>query len=370
MQSLNSLYFPETVLPHHLRNCLLLFPDTLHFLQAVEPATEENDETSVNDIFMEQSICQVHTPSLLGKDRDRFLQLIEEIRHNKDGFAEQMSSLTLANLSKEQERGDHNHQEIMTTLLGGKTPQNTDTDRETEESALWQSRLVLVLAEILDREEAELAVTLSDIDETEMALFKELRGDSSGNKDDDDPFTELIRIKANLSQPRPGTLKRRINAWKVLYASGAPPKNSWLWTTAQEEAAELLIESYEVKAGRNSVPLLLLNLPEQMYMREADALESIRKFQKKTATTREDIIEKLTAIVSREHLNIVDPVTLLPDAGTLARDWNDAIEYHFPEERFGRKKLDFQFLANISLDQLIRGETTAELNHGIVATYK
>lgn len=370
MQSLNSLYFPETVLPHHLRNCLLLFPDTLHLLQPVEPTAENTDKTSDDDIFMEQSICQVHTPSLLGKDRDRFLQLIEEIRTSKDGFAEQMSGLTLAHLSKEQARGDNSHQEIMATLLGGKISPSDESIKESEESVLWQSRLVLALAEILDKEEAELAVTLADIDETEMALFEELRGEASANSDDDDPFAELMRIKANLSQPRPGALKRRVNAWKTLYTSGSLPENFWLWTTAQEEAAELLINSYEAKAGRNAVPLLLLNLPEQMYMRETDALESIKKFQEKASKIREEIIEKLTIIVSKEHLNIVDPVALLPDAGTLARDWNDLIEYYFPEERFGCKKLDFQFLANISLDQLVRGEETAMLNHGIVAVYK
>ncbi len=370
MQSLNSLYFPETALPRHTRNCLLLFPDTLHLLQPVESAPETPDESSDYDIFMEQGICQVHTPSLLGKDRDRFLGLIKEIRTSKDGFAEQMSSLTLAHLSKEQSSGEHTHRAIMANLLGGQAPVATESDEETQKAALWQARLVLVLAEILDKEEAELAERFSDIDDTEMALFEELKGESSENTEDDDPFAELIRIKANLNQPRPGTIKRRLQAWKLLYASGSLPENYWLWITSQEEASELLIQSYEAKAGRNSVPLLLLNLPEQIYMRDQDGLESIRNFQEKSADIRRGIIEKLTEIVEKEHLNVVDPVALLPDAGTLARDWNDLIEYHFPEERFGLRKLDFQFLANISLDQLVRGGEADKLCHGIVATYK
>ena len=203
-----------------------------------------------------------------------------------------------------------------------------------------------------------------------MALFEELRGDSSENTDADDPFAELMRIKANLNQPRPGTIKRRLQAWKLLYGSGSLPENYWLWMTTQEDASELLIQSYEVKAGRNSVPLLLLNLPEQMYMRDKDGLESIRNFQEKAGDIRKSIIEKLTAIVSKDHLNVVDPVALLPDAGTLARDWNDLIEYHFPEKRFGLKRLDFQFLANISLNQLVGGGEADTLCHGIVATCK
>lgn len=372
MQSLNSLYFPETLLPRHLRNCLLLLPDTLHLLQPVEPGDDDTDESTDTDLFMEQGICQVHTPSLLGKERERFMGLVEEIRTRKDCFAEQLSSLTLAHLSDEQGCGEHNRQAIMSSLIGGQVPGDRESEEETRKATLWQARLVLVLAEILDKEEAELAMKLSDIGDDELALFQELKGEGEDTTEgEEDPFAELMRIKANLSQPRPGTVKRRLQAWKTLYASGTMPEDFWFWITSQEEAAELLINNYEEKSGRNSVPLLLLDIPEQIYMREKDGLDSIRNFQEQAATIRQDIIGKLTAIVSKDHLNIVDPVALLPDAGILARDWNDLIEYYFPKERFGRKKLDLQFLANVSLDQLIRHETTADqtdtLCHSIVA---
>lgn len=373
MQSLNSLYFPETVLPRHLRNCLLLLPDTLNLLQPVESAADDTDESPNSDLFMEQGICQVHTPSLLGKDRDRFLGLLNDIRTRKDSFAEQLGSLTLAHLSEEQSGGEHTSQAIMSSLLNGQVPSDDASEEEAREGAVWQARLVLALAETLDREEAELAMELSDISDDEFTLFQELKGEADLDiADEDNPFAELMRIKANLSQPRPGTVKKRFQAWKTLYSSGNLPENYWLWMTSQEETAELLINDYEAKSGRNSVPLLLLDLPEQMYMREQDALESIKDFQDKAAKVRQEITEKLTAIVTKEHLNIVDPVALLPDAGLLARDWNDLIEYCFPEKRFGRRKLDFQFLANISLDQLVRGEDgkADALCHGIVALYR
>ncbi|MBN4071581.1 hypothetical protein JYT30_00295, partial [Desulfotalea psychrophila] len=173
-----------------------------------------------------------------------------------------------------------------------------------------------------------------------------------------------------INQPRPGTVKRRLQAWKTLYSATTLPENFWFWMTSQEEAAELLINNYETQSGRNGVPLLLLDLPEQIYMRDTDGLENIKNFQEKAATVRRDIIEKLSSIVSKEHLNVVDPVALLPDAGILTRDWNDLIEYCFPEERFGRKKLDLQFLANISLGQLVSGKTTNKLCHSIVALYR
>jgi hypothetical protein len=365
MQSLNSLYFPETVLPHHLRNTLLLLPDTLHFLQPVE-----GDGSTSTDLFMEKGICQAHTPSPLGKDKDRFLGLINEIQEQKSSNAEQFSNLTLAHLSEEIQRGDKNHRSIMTTLLGGNTPPESTPDEENNAEKLWQDRLVLALAEILDKEEAELAENFSNIDSNELDLFQALKGeiDAETETGEEDPFTELTRIRSKLSQQRPGTIKRRLQAWKSFYTSGKLAEDFWLWITSNEEAGELLISHYETVSTRVSVPLLRLNIPEQMLMRDQDALEATRHFHVGATKIRQQIKDLLSKIVKQSHLELVDPVALLPDAGVLARDWNDQTEYYFPESKFGRRSLDFQFLANFSLDQLIRKETATDgLCHSIVA---
>ena len=365
MQSLNSLYFPETVLPHHLRNTLLLLSDSLHFLQPVE-----GDDSTSADLFMEKGICQAHTPSPLGKDRDRFLGLIREIQEQKSSNAEQFSSLTLAHLSNEMQRGEQNHRSIMTNLLGGNVVPESIPEEENGAEKLWQNRLVLALAEILDKEEAELAENFSNIDSSELDLFQALKGemDAETEIDEEDPFAELTRIRSKLSQQRPGTIKRRLQAWKSFYASGKLTEDFWLWITNNEEAGEILISHYESVSTRNSVPLLRLNIPQQMPMREKDALEEIRYFHEKATDTRQQIIEKLHNIVKQSHLDLVDPVALLPDAGLLARDWNDLIEYYFPQSKFGCRVLDLQFLANFSLDQLTRNETTTNgLCHSIMA---
>ena len=365
MQSLNSLYFPETVLPQHLRNTLLLLPDTLHFLQPVE-----GDDSTSADLFMEKGICQAHTPSPLGKDRDRFLGLIREIQEQKNSNAEQFSSLTLAHLSEEMQRGDQNHRSIMTNLQSGSAIPENITEEENDAEELWQNRLVLALAEFLDKEEAELAENFSNIDSSELDLFQALKGelDAEMENEEEDPFAKITRIRAKLSQQRPGTIKRRLQAWKSFYASGKLAEEFWLWTTNNEEAGEMLISHYEAISSRVSVPLLRLNVPGQMLMREQDALEAIQHFRKEATETRQQIIEKLHSIVKQSHLDLVDPVALLPDAGVLARDWNDLIEYYFPETKFGCRVLDLQFLANSSLHQLVRKATTTDgLCHAIVA---
>lgn len=372
MQSLNSLYFPETTLPRHLRNCLLLLPDTLHLLQPVESKEDAVEANPAADIFMEQGICQVYTPSPLGKERERFTGLLNEIQTRKDFFVEQLSSLTLAHMSKEAGRGEHSSQAIKSTLLDGEVPAETAPDEDQEKATLWQARLILALAEILDKEEAELATSLSDIDDIEQVLFQDLKGEEDGGdiSQDDNPLTELMRIKAKMSQPRPGTMKRRLQAWETFYSAGSQPASFWFWMTSQEEAAELLISDHEKQSGGNAAQLLLLDLPEQIYMRETDALKKIKTFQEKAVTVRRDIMEALSRLVNQAPLADVDPVALLPDAGVLARDWNDLIEYHFPEDQFGRKKLDIQFLANRSLDQVVGRKSTGNICHGIVALFR
>jgi hypothetical protein len=173
-----------------------------------------------------------------------------------------------------------------------------------------------------------------------------------------------------MSQQRPGTIKRRLQAWKTFYASGKLPEPFWFWISSLEEAGDLLISDYETASGRNAVPLLLLTIPDQMMMRDKDALKQLAVFHKKADKIRKEIIEKLQKIVQQNHLDLVDPVALLPDAGVLARDWNELVEYYFPEENYGRKHLDLQFLANISLDQVVRNNTkpqTGALCHSVVA---
>lgn len=365
MQSLNSLYFPETVLPHHLQNTLLLLPDTLHFLQPVE-----GDDLTSADLFMEKGICQAHTPSPLEKDRDRFLGLIREIQEQKGNNAEQFSSLTLAHLSEEMQRGDQNHRSIMGSLLGGSPVTENIAEDKNDTEKLWQNRLVLALAEILDKEEAELAENFSNIDSSELDLFQAIKGemDAETETEEEEPFAELTRIRAKLSQQRPGTIKRRLLAWKAFYASGKMTEDFWLWITNNEEAGEMLISHYEAASTNLSVPLLRLNIPEQMLMREQDALEAIQHFHKEASEIRLQIIQKLYSIVNQSHLDLVDPVALLPDAGILSRDWNDLVEYYFPESKFGCRILDLQFLANSSLDQLVRNTTTTDgLCHSIIA---
>ena len=109
-------------------------------------------------------------------DRDRFLHLLHDIRNKKDAYVEQLSYLTLASLSAPTSRGDSSKQAILSSLFQG-VEQGSDARTEQDRLALWQARLVLKIAEILDREEEELAWQLATIDDQEIALFRRLQGE-------------------------------------------------------------------------------------------------------------------------------------------------------------------------------------------------
>ena len=202
MNTFDTLYFPDTVLPLYQQFPLALFFNTIHLLQPVEAKEDENDSSDPGSYpFTEKGFCQVHTPSKLGVDRDRFLHLLHDIRNKKDAYVEQLSYLTLASLSAPASRGDNSKQAILSSLLQG-MEQDTDARDEQERLALWQARLVLKIAEILDQEEEELALQLAAIDDREIDLFRTLQGEilESGEGDEvvEDPFQELLELKQKL----------------------------------------------------------------------------------------------------------------------------------------------------------------------------
>jgi len=122
MNTFDTLYFPDTVLPAHQQFPLAFFFSAIHLLQPVEPGGEsDTDQSSATGSypFMETGFCQVHTPSPLGADRDRFLHLLHDIRTKKDNYVEQLSYLSLTSLSAPATRGDQSKQTIISSLLQG-----------------------------------------------------------------------------------------------------------------------------------------------------------------------------------------------------------------------------------------------------------
>ena len=377
MNTLDTIYFPDTVLPARQQLPLALFFNAIHLLQPVE-GDEQMEQDPPSDsgshLFTESGFCQVHTPSRLGADRDRFLHLLHDIRNKKDAYVEQLSYLTLASLSAPVSRGDSSKQAILSSLLQG-MEQGIAGD-EQERLALWQARLVLKIAELLDQEEDELALQLATIDDQEIALFRRLQGEmrESGDEDgaEEDPFAELLALKQKMNQPRPGMIKNRLRAWSRLYLSGPMPSLP-LWTTRRPEAADILLEQYERDSGQEPRVLLQLDLPAGISREDTDGIRGVEQFRAETGALLQEMAEALAKLVMSEIEDDVDPALLLPQAESWQEAWSSRLEASFPAAHYGRTPLTIHLLAGMPFSELIGERQGTEMvppiRHALLAIW-
>lgn len=232
-----------------------------------------------------------------------------------------------------------------------------DKDAEGHDEALWQARLVLKIAEVLDREEEELAQQLAAIDDEEIALFRSLQGEirESGDEDvvEEDPFIELLELKQKMNQPRPGMIKNRLRAWSRLFLSGPLPDNFCLWTTRRQEAADILLEKYEQECGQAPILLLQIDLPARISQENAEAVREIEQFRDEMQAHLQELATALGELVKAGNLNVSDPASLLPQAETWKEVWNSKLESSFPASQYGRTPLTLHLLAEMPFSELI-----------------
>ena len=305
---------------------MLLFRP-ISLLLPVEPP-EQADSTA--DIFTAQAFCQAITPCPLGADRQRFLHLIADIKNRKDDYAAQLSALTMAAMSRNGQA--ESEQSIITTLLGGHRlaeKVNPDDDRQAR---LWQARLVLKIAEILDQEEEDLGKQLALLDDQQDDLFKRLHGQLEAD-DEENLLAELQQLRQKMNSPDRKAVRNRLNAWKQLFLLGEVPDLP-IWLTTMAEAADVLLEDLPGANGNMSrfgsiasiAPLCTLALPAHIGWTEEAALPRIESFRSQAETTLVNLAEALAEL---------DQTKLTSQA----EKWQTEIDQAFPAATYGRSQL-------------------------------
>jgi hypothetical protein len=331
MDTLETLYFPDTVIADDAHSSLFLFFDTVHILQPVERDEADLQAAGISDTFMDKRFCQVHTPAPLGSEKKRFLRLVHDIRERKDDYAAQLSSLTIASLSTPEKNREESRSSIISSLFGP-APQDHEKDKkeEAKQAELWQARLVLIIAEILDREDEELVEAMNILDKSRTDLFDRLLGKDE-EFEEENPFSDLSHLQ-DMSPPRAGMNKNRLRAWLSLFrVAKLPPW--WLWTTGRPEAADILLEMYEMRSGKEAVPILELELPAATGIELQDHLDKIDAFKEQVKPLMTEISKNFSSLVRME----APPQALFASEGkTWSKQWSGVLESHFPAELYGR----------------------------------
>ncbi len=332
MNSLDTLYFPGTDINSVRQYPIFLLFQKIHLLTPVEGDPVEGGVESP-DSFIKSGFCQVHTPCPLGKDRNRFLHLVEEIKTRKDDYAGQLSSLTLAAMSggpaREEEESERS---IVRSLIPTGEPAAQSPTVENLEN-LWQARLVLAIGELLDNEEEEIALNLAQLEDEEKELFMQLQGEDDRD-DEENPFTELTRLADKLRGSHAGNIGNRFKAWKTLFLAATMAEYP-IFLTTSPDGGELLLENYEKKMGRPAPLIAGLELPAFVGWNSAEAGQTVRDFTTGNGALLARLEEKFAALLGL----VTTPESLAAEVSAftaLAEAWHQLLAAAFPEERFGR----------------------------------
>lgn len=318
MCALKCLYFPGTSIYSPQQYPMFLLPLNIHILQPVENVELASD-VNLADSFIKNGFCQGYTPTPLGEDRDRFLHLVGDIQNRKDDYAAQLSQLTIAAMTSNDKAQVESKNDIISSLIG--TPADAPQEELEQKNDLWQARLMLNLAEMLDREEEELSRNLSVLEDYEAELLQELQGAS--DDDDENPFADLQQLKKNMVSQRTGAMKNRLAAWHKLNRESDLAQNISTFITDSNDATELLLEAYHEATNELIEPVATLSLPPIADWDSSKAVEKVIGF-KETFDQTDDLV----AVLSGNDQNT-----------SSIENWNNAIEEAFPKDTFGQKRV-------------------------------
>ena len=365
MNSFNTLLFPDTTICKDRLYPLLLFFAPLQILQPVEPAPG-NGVRDECDSFMEQSLCQGHTPVPLGKNRERFLHLIRDIRERKDDYSAQLASLTMAAMSAPTAHtgGELKH-EIVSSLLSAHSVTHSSSDEAT---ALWQSRLILAIAEILDSDEEELSQQLTQLDNQELQMLRSLQGNDP--PDEEDPIAELVRMREQIDSRRPRNEKNRFEAWLRLMRL-SPPDPPLLWLASSQDSADQIINRFEKRTEATAIPVLKLPFPGHIRVSTRYIIEQINQFRETATVIIEGIKNELDSLARLEGYDPSDDKTLLPGSRDWGEEWQAVLDNHFPASSHSRAHVTIYILPESPIEHLLSLQTKETVyKHGLLAIVK
>jgi len=367
MISFNTLLFPDTLICKDRLYPLFLFFSPIHYLQPVETDPEHNQQAD-RDSFMERGLCQGHTPVPLEKNRQRFVHLIKEIRERRDDYSAQLASLAIAGMSASTSpRGGESKREIISALLGSQSPGRSFSDEAVE---LWQARLVLAIAEILEKDEEDLQQKLQLLDNQEMKMFRSLQGEGS---DGENPFAELEQIKSRLETRKPQAEKNRFKAWLQLMKHFQTTENLF-WLASSQDSADQVFTRFEQKTSGSAIPLLSLQFPAHISVSQPYLIKQIETFHQQAKRIHDSISHELEHLAQSTDYDPGATELLLPGSTDWSESWNLLIEDHFPASSHGRSKVTIYILPDNQVPDLFSLKPTksavSAFKHGLLGVLK
>lgn len=331
-----TLYFPDTALLSERQTPLFLLFSRVSIIQVVEG--DERSEMLPVDSYRDSRFCQVLPLHPLKSDGNRFLNLINDIKNRKDDYAAQLSHITLASMSERKSKDDETEQQIISSLLGKKADSD-DAAAAVKEQMLWQDRLVLKIAEILDREEEEVAQALLFLEDSEADIFSSLKGDSE-EEEDENIYDNMSKLTEKLGSPRLKSIEKRLRAWFRFIIDADLPEYP-IWSTTRTEVADVLFENHEKKHNRPPERIGFIDLPTKPWSAGTDVLEATEHFHSTCDLKLADFFDMV--------LEASSDITASDRFSEFTEQWKSLLDARFPQRATGRTAVSFyRFLEPVS----------------------
>jgi hypothetical protein len=359
MNSLDTLIFPDTDIFNEKHYPLLLFFSPLHFLQLVESGV--NSETNHEaELFLRSGLCKEHIPAPLGDNREHFLRLIRDIRVRKEHYVTQFNKLSIDARHAPAGSSNDTGNKIVFSLLEEFGIEHAKTETNLK---LWQARLVIAIAEILDSNEEDLREDLAYFDESEIAAL------GSQAADDDraeDLLKKLTGIKGKLKKNPSGSIETRFEAWlRLLKNHPAPPGKVWLAST--RDSAEQIFRRYNSTSSGSAVPLLKLAFPAHIMASGNYVVQQIKEFQRATSDIRRGLVADFRRIATATPFVRDSHESLLPYGTDWSEQWEGMLHEYFPASRDGRNYATIYLLPDQPIARLLSLKESVGTSNDITA---
>ena len=356
MKPLSSvLLFPETEPSIHDMEKLLFFFNSLSYYLPAETGDEgKNKQNSFTNL------CSGYVPAPLHEDLTRFNRLLREMENSRPDDLARLFSTAASPIATGQIRDKD--EATSSSVLSALQNDNGKKAQAQNKERLWQARLILKLAEMLDRRENEVRQGLALISSAEQKNFASLEGLSETDSADPAQIAdreELTQLKDKIDYPEDysmGTssmlIPLRVKSWAELFLADSSPNRPFTLVTTSPDSGSSLLDGYENTWRKTPQILFSLSIPKFPGLKssKSDAEQYILSRNKFRLAAREELqyfenILRETAVLQDTSSDKYPELHLLSKHVTA---WEEKINLEFPVPAANFQKLDFYCFPGIS----------------------
>ena len=345
---LSALIFPETKSSIHDIGKLLCFFNSLYYYMPTE-----SDNAGSDDQNLFENLCTGYVPAPLHKDLTRFNRLLHEMENSRADDLARLFSTAKSPIATGQIR---DKDEVSSaSVLSALQKDNEKKAHIQHKERLWQARLLLKLAETLDKRENEVRRGLARVSSDEQKKFASLEGISEPKLKNHTQFPglkKLTHLGREVNYPEDYSagasamlLLLRTKAWAELFLADPSPNRPCAIVTTSLDSGSILLDRHENTYRKPPQKLFSLSIPtfpslgssestneqyissrNNLRLAARENLKYFESFLRQAAALQETSSDKYPELnIQPEHID----------------DWEEKIKLEFPNPATGHQKLDF-----------------------------